>query len=149
MPTPPYPAMNFTPAPSTDLHNFTFDELRVGQQASASRTLTLDDIQAFALVSGGVNPAHVDPEYAESTGFHGVIAHGMWADILLVPDLEAGNTLAKQLEYLAGAASCGVVLGAQVPIVLTSRADPPISRVASAALAGLMERALRPGEPSR
>jgi phosphate acetyltransferase len=71
------------------------------------------------------------------------------ADILLVPDLEAGNMLAKQLEYLAGAASCGVVLGAQVPIVLTSRADPPISRVASAALAGVMRRAIRPGEPAR
>lgn len=71
------------------------------------------------------------------------------ADILLVPDLEAGNMLAKQLEYLAGAASCGVVLGAQVPIVLTSRADPPISRVASAALAGVMERALRPGRTER
>jgi phosphate acetyltransferase len=71
------------------------------------------------------------------------------ADILLVPDLEAGNMLAKQLEYLAGAASCGVVLGAQVPIVLTSRADPPISRVASAALAGVMGRASRTGEPAR
>jgi phosphate acetyltransferase len=63
------------------------------------------------------------------------------ADILFVPDIEAGNMLAKQLEYLAGAASCGVVLGAQVPIVLTSRADPPIARIASAALAGVMQRA--------
>jgi len=63
------------------------------------------------------------------------------ADILFVPDIEAGNMLAKQLEYLAGAASCGVVLGAQVPIVLTSRADPPIARSASAALAGVMQRA--------
>ncbi len=66
------------------------------------------------------------------------------ADILLVPDIEAGNMLAKQLEYLAGAASCGLVLGAQVPIVLTSRADPPISRMASAALAGIMLRAPQP-----
>ncbi len=63
------------------------------------------------------------------------------ADILFVPDIEAGNMLAKQLEYLAGAAGCGVVLGAQVPIVLTSRADPPIARIASAALAGVMLRA--------
>ncbi|MEY4749305.1 MAG: hypothetical protein RIQ60_1519 [Pseudomonadota bacterium] len=63
------------------------------------------------------------------------------ADILFVPDLESGNMLAKQLEYLAGAASCGVVLGARVPIALTSRADPAISRVASAALAGVLARA--------
>ena len=56
------------------------------------------------------------------------------ADILLVPDLEAGNILAKQLDYLAGAAGCGVVLGARVPILLTSRAEPSIARVASAAL---------------
>ena len=59
------------------------------------------------------------------------------ADILIVPDLEAGNMLAKQLEYLAGAASCGVVLGARVPIALTSRADGATARVASAALAAL------------
>ncbi|MDT9001075.1 bifunctional enoyl-CoA hydratase/phosphate acetyltransferase [Paucibacter sp. APW11] len=60
------------------------------------------------------------------------------ADILLVPDLESGNMLAKQLEYLAGAASCGVVLGAKIPIALTSRADNALSRAASAALARLM-----------
>ncbi len=65
------------------------------------------------------------------------------ADILVVPDLEAGNMLAKQLEYLAGAAGCGVVLGARVPIALTSRADPPASRMASAALAGVVARAGR------
>ena len=60
------------------------------------------------------------------------------ADVLVVPDLESGNMLAKQLEYLAGASSCGVVLGAKVPIALTSRADKALSRVASAALAWLM-----------
>ncbi len=62
------------------------------------------------------------------------------ADILVVPDLEAGNMLAKQLEYLAGASSCGVVLGARVPIALTSRADSATSRVASAALAAIVAR---------
>jgi len=60
------------------------------------------------------------------------------ADVLVLPDLEAGNILAKQLEHLAGAASCGVVLGARVPIALTSRSDPVLSRVASAALARVM-----------
>lgn len=59
------------------------------------------------------------------------------ADVLLVPDIESGSMLAKQLGYLAGAAGCGVVLGARVPIALTSRADAPISRIASAALAGI------------
>ncbi len=60
------------------------------------------------------------------------------ADILLVPDLEAGNMLAKQLEYLANAAAAGIVLGARVPIVLTSRADGNLVRMASCALAVLV-----------
>jgi phosphate acetyltransferase len=59
------------------------------------------------------------------------------ADILAVPDLESGNMLAKQLEYLAGATGAGLVLGARVPIALTSRADGPMSRVGSALLAVL------------
>jgi phosphate acetyltransferase/phosphate butyryltransferase len=57
------------------------------------------------------------------------------ADILVVPDLEAGNMLAKQLEYLGGAASAGIVVGARVPIVLTSRADTREARIASCAVA--------------
>jgi phosphotransacetylase/acyl dehydratase len=60
------------------------------------------------------------------------------ADILLVPDLEAGNMLAKQLEYLADADGAGIVLGARVPIVLTSRADKTLSRMASCAIALLL-----------
>lgn len=59
------------------------------------------------------------------------------ADILLVPDLEAGNMLAKQLIYFAGATAAGLVLGARIPIVLTSRSDPLPGRIASAALAKL------------
>lgn len=58
-------------------------------------------------------------------------------DILVVPDLEAGNILAKQLIYLAGADAAGVVLGARVPIILTSRSDSLKVRLASAALAKL------------
>jgi len=64
------------------------------------------------------------------------------ADILVVPDLESGNMLAKQLEYLGGAASAGIVLGARVPIVLTSRADPRESRIASCAVALVAARRL-------
>ena len=57
------------------------------------------------------------------------------ADILIVPGIEAGNMLAKQLDYLAGAAAAGIVLGAKVPIILTSRSDSAKERVASCALA--------------
>lgn len=57
------------------------------------------------------------------------------ADILLAPNIESGNMLAKQLEYLGGACASGLVLGARVPIALTSRADSPDTRVASAVLA--------------
>jgi phosphotransacetylase len=62
------------------------------------------------------------------------------ADILVVPDLEAGNMLAKQLTFLDGADAAGVVLGAKVPIILTSRADSAMTRLASCALAVLMAR---------
>jgi len=68
------------------------------------------------------------------------------ADILVVPDLEAGNMLAKQLEYLGGAASAGIVLGARVPIILTSRADSREARIASCAVAVVVARRL--GLPS-
>ena len=59
------------------------------------------------------------------------------ADILVVPDLESGNMVAKQLTYLAGADGAGVVLGARVPIILTSRADGSLARLASCAVAQL------------
>jgi len=64
-------------------------------------------------------------------------------DILLVPDLEAGNILAKQLSFLANADSAGLVLGARVPIILTSRADSVRSRIASCAVAVLAAHARR------
>jgi phosphate acetyltransferase len=65
------------------------------------------------------------------------------ADILVVPDIESGNMLAKQLEYLADALSAGIVLGARVPIVLTSRADSAETRTASTAIAVVMVHAKR------
>jgi phosphate acetyltransferase len=71
------------------------------------------------------------------------------ADILLVPDLEAGNMLAKQLSYLAGAEGAGIVLGARVPIVLTSRADSVRSRLASTAVMALVAHARRTGRVTR
>jgi phosphate acetyltransferase len=67
------------------------------------------------------------------------------ANVLVVPDLEAGNMLAKSLSYLADADAAGIVLGARVPVVLTSRADPEISRLASCAIAALLAQARREG----
>ena len=69
------------------------------------------------------------------------------ADILAVPDLESGNMLAKQLEYLAGGMGSGLVLGARVPIALTSRADGPMARVASALLAKMAAHNARRENP--
>ena len=65
------------------------------------------------------------------------------ADILVVPDLEAGNMLAKQLSFLANADAAGIVLGARVPIILTSRADTVRARMASCAVAVLLAHARR------
>lgn len=68
------------------------------------------------------------------------------ADILLVPDIEAGNMLAKQLTFLGGAEAAGIVLGARVPIMLTSRADSERTRLLSCAIAILMVEARRAGQ---
>lgn len=68
------------------------------------------------------------------------------ADVLVVPDLEAGNMVAKQLQYLAGADSAGIVLGAKVPIVLTSRADSVATRMASTAVMALIAHFRSTGE---
>ena len=68
------------------------------------------------------------------------------ADILVVPDLEAGNMLAKQLTFMANADAAGIVLGARVPIILTSRSDSVLSRMASCAVALLVAHARRTGE---
>jgi phosphate acetyltransferase len=65
------------------------------------------------------------------------------ANVLIVPDLEAGNMLAKSLSFLANADSAGIVLGAKVPIILTSRADSVEARLASCAVASLVAQARR------
>jgi phosphotransacetylase/acyl dehydratase len=81
----------------------------------------------------------VSPEAARQKGITSPVAGQ--ADILLVPDLEAGNMLAKQLSFLAGADAAGVVMGARVPIILTSRADSERTRIASCTVAVLMAHA--------
>ena len=77
----------------------------------------------------------IDPEAARIKGIKSEVAGR--AQILVVPDLEAGNMLAKNLAYFAKADGAGIVLGARVPIVLTSRADSPRARMASCAVATL------------
>lgn len=83
----------------------------------------------------------IDVEAARIKGIKSEVAGR--AQILVVPDLEAGNMLAKNLAYLAKADSAGIVLGARVPIVLTSRADSPRARMASCAVAALYADARR------
>jgi phosphotransacetylase/acyl dehydratase len=102
-------------------------------------------------ISGGVldGPLAMDnaisAEAAAVKGIRSEVAGD--PDILLVPDLEAGNILAKQLTFMANADAAGVVVGARVPIVLTSRADGVRARLASCAVAVLMARARRAALP--
>jgi phosphotransacetylase len=83
----------------------------------------------------------ISKEAAQTKGIQSTVAGD--PDILLAPDLEAGNILAKQLSFLANADSAGMVLGARVPIILTSRADSVRSRIASCAVAVLVAHARR------
>ncbi len=71
------------PDQSELIENYVFDEISLGQSARLLRTLTLEDIKAFAAVSGNTNPAHLDPTYANDTLFHGIVAHGMWSGALI------------------------------------------------------------------
>jgi phosphotransacetylase/acyl dehydratase len=65
------------------IENRTFDEINVGDSATLVRTLTEQDIKLFAVMSGDINPAHVDPDYAMSSRFREVIGHGMWSGALI------------------------------------------------------------------
>lgn len=87
----------------------------------------------------------VSPEAARVKGIASPVAGR--ADILVVPDLESGNMLAKQLEILGGADSAGIVMGARVPVVLTSRSDSSKTRLASCAIALLLAERFRATPP--
>jgi phosphate acetyltransferase len=88
----------------------------------------------------------IDPDAARIKGIKSEVAGR--AQILVVPNLEAGNMLAKNLAYFAKADSAGVVLGARVPVVLTSRADSARARMASCAVAALQADARRRRAPA-
>lgn len=111
------------------IENVTFDELQIGQSARLSRILNKEDIAAFALISGDVNPAHVDPEYAEHTSFHGVIAHGMWGAALisrlLGTCLPGPGTiyLSQTLQFLKP-----VRIGDQLRVTATVTAKDPVNQ---------------------
>jgi phosphate acetyltransferase len=83
----------------------------------------------------------IDPAAAKIKNIDSPVAGR--ANVLMVPDLEAGNMLAKSLSFLAGADAAGIVLGARVPIILTSRADSMVTRLASCAVAALVAKARR------
>jgi phosphotransacetylase len=127
---------------------------------SAVETVTLkipSTIEAAALckmaergqITGGVLDGPlafdnaIDVQAAATKGIRSPVAGK--ADILVVPDLEAGNILDKQLTFMANAEAAGIVLGARVPIVLTSRADSARTRLASCAIAVLYADAQRRG----
>jgi phosphate acetyltransferase/phosphate butyryltransferase len=114
------------------IENRTFDEIRVGDSASLSRRLTREDIRLFAAMSGDVNPAHVDEEYARSDQFHKIIAHGMWGGALI-------STLLGTKLPGPGALYLGqtltfrqpVAVGDTITVSVTARAkDPERHRVA-------------------
>ena len=69
--------------PEPLIENRTFDEIDVGESAALERTLSWQDIELFAVMSGDINPAHVDEEYARSDRFHAIVAHGMWGASLI------------------------------------------------------------------
>ena len=87
----------------------------------------------------------IDPEAARIKGIGGPVAGH--AQVLVVPDLESGNMLAKNLTFMAKADAAGIVLGARVPIILTSRADSVRTRLASAAVGTILAAARRASAP--
>jgi phosphate acetyltransferase len=138
-------------------HALRFDEVRVAI-LSAMETVNPkvpSTIEAAALckmadrgqITGGVldGPLALDNAISEAAAAIKQIVSPVAgrANVLVVPDLEAGNMLAKSLSFLAGADAAGIVLGARVPIILTSRADSVLTRLASCAVASLVADARR------
>ena len=142
-------------------HDLQFDEVRVAL-LSAMETINTDvpsTIEAGALckmadrgqITGGLVDGPLGFDNAISIAAartKGIVSEvAGQADILVVPDLESGNMLAKQLIFLGGAASAGIVLGAKVPVILTSRADSRDTRIASCAIALMLAHHYRLSPP--
>ncbi len=108
------------------IENKTFDEIRVGDTATLSKTLTRDDISLFAAVSGDLNPTHLDPVFAAEKGFNGEVAHSMWAGALVSSIL--GNDLPGPGSVYRGqdlTFKRPVMVGDNVSITVTVREKMP------------------------
>lgn len=124
------PQMDATAAPEDAmLENRTFDEIAVGDSASITRSLAREDIELFAIASGDVNPAHLDPAYAETDPFHEIVAHGMWGGALisavLGTKLPGPGTIyvSQELRFRAP-----VAVGDTVTVTVTAREKRPEKR---------------------
>jgi phosphotransacetylase/acyl dehydratase len=112
------------------IENRTFDEIAIGESASLSRALSKDDIALFAVMSGDVNPAHLDEAYAEKSMFHRIIAHGMWGGSListvLGTRLPGPGTiyLGQDLHFLKP-----VGLGDTITVTVTAKEKRPEKRI--------------------
>jgi phosphate acetyltransferase len=120
---------------------------------SSLEAATLSKMAERGQITGGVvdGPLALDSAISEEAAATKQITSHVAgrANVLVVPDLEAGNMLAKSLSFLAGADSAGVVLGARVPIILTSRADSLTAHLASCAVAALLAKYRRDQAASR
>src|SRR5712692_8792254 len=108
------------------IENRTFDEIKLGETASLVRTLSREDIDLFAIMSGDVNPTHVDEEYAKSDMFHKIIAHGMWGASLISTLL--GTKLPGPGTMYLGQTLCfhhPVALGDRITVTVTATAKEP------------------------
>ncbi|HVY50199.1 phosphate acetyltransferase [Hypericibacter adhaerens] len=160
-------AVNIAPKPAEKVdiiqnaidlaHALRFPEVRVAI-LSAMETVNFDipsTVEAAALckmaergqITGALidGPLALDNAISEEAAAIKQIASPVAgkANVLVVPDLEAGNMLAKSLSFLAGADAAGIVMGARVPVILTSRADSVLTRLASCAVASLVAAARR------
>ena len=126
-------------------------EMVTGKIPSTIEAAALCKMSDRGQITGGIldGPLALDnaisPEAVRIKGIVSEVAGR--AQILMVPDLEAGNMLAKNLTFLAGADAAGIVLGARVPVILTSRADNERTRMASCAVAALYAHALAKTQP--
>jgi len=111
------------------IENRTFDAIAIGDSASIVRTLTQEDIELFAVVSGDVNPAHLDPAYAETDLFHKIVAHGMWSGALisavLGTKLPGPGTiyLSQNLRFLAP-----IAIGDTITTSVVAREKHPVEK---------------------
>ena len=133
------------PVDATEIvENRTFDEIAINESASLTRTLTADDIALFAVMSGDVNPAHLDQAYAQASMFHRIIAHGMWGGALvsavLGTKLPGPGTiyLGQDLKFRKP-----VGVGDTVTVTVTAKEKRPESMSSSSIAAASISRAKR------